>query len=181
MATLSSVEKTRESAEVPALIADLTHGNADIRRHARNGLIALGKPAVGPLTELLADPRAHVRWEAAKALGGIGDPKTASVLVKVLEDDDDFDVRWLVAQALTVLGREGLRAVLSALAARPHSDALQEGCYHICHRLGQIQAFRFAKPVLAALRSLEPELAIPSAARTALEELKTSSRPRPRG
>jgi len=100
-------------------------------------LIALGRPAVDSPVELLGHRVPHVRWEAAKALGGIGDPKAAPALVEALEEDDDFDVR---------------------------------------HRLSQRQAYRLVKPVLAALRALEPELVIPAAVQTALDELKAPSR-----
>ena len=154
-------EQTRISAEIPALIAGLAHKNAVVRRRARNGLIAAGTPAVDSLMELLGDRKAHVRWEAAKALGSIGDPKAAPILVEVLEEDDDFDVRWLAGQALTALGREGLRPLLLALADRPHSITLQEGAYHVCHRLSQIQAYRLVKPVLAALRCSSPNWSFP--------------------
>jgi HEAT repeat protein len=167
--------------DVSALIAALAAEDAVVRRRARNGLIVLGNRAVDPLIELLADRRAHVRWEAAKALGGIGAPKAAPALVRILEEDEDFDVRWLASQALAGLGREGLRPLLVALAARPYSIALQEGAYHICHRLSRRQAFQLVKPVLAALRTSEPALAIPAAVRVALDELRTSSRPRPNG
>jgi HEAT repeat protein len=174
-------EKSQASADIAALIAALANKNAEVRRHARNGLIAMGRPAVDLLVELLGDRRPHVRWEAAKALGAIGDPKAGEALVAALDEDDDFDVRWLAGQALAALGREGLRPLLLALADRPHSPALQEGAYHVCHRLSQRQAYRLVKPVLAALRALEPELLIPTAVRAAINELKASSRTKSRG
>jgi HEAT repeat protein len=165
---------------LPALLAAIAHRDAVVRRRARNSLIAVGRPAVEALVELLGDRRTHVRWEAAKALGAIGDPRAAPALVTALEADEDFDVRWVTGQALTALGREGLRAVLAALAARPHSTTLQEGAYHVCHRLSQRQAFRIVLPVLAALRSLEPELLIPATVRRALEQLTAVPRTKPK-
>ncbi len=65
------------AADVPALVAALMQKNAAVRRQAREDLIAVGRPAVNVLLELLHDRRAHVRWEAAKALSGIGDPRAA--------------------------------------------------------------------------------------------------------
>ena len=181
MIEVSMGDKSQVSADVSSLVAALANKSAVVRRHARNGLIAIGRPAVAFLVELLGDRRPHVRWEAAKSLGAIGDPKAAPALIEVLEEDDDFNVRWLAGQALTALGWEGLRPLLLALADRPHSLTLQEGAYHVCHRLSQRQAYRLVKPVLAALRSLEPEAVIPSAVRTALQELKSSSRTKSRG
>ncbi len=65
------------AADIPALVAALVHKNAAVRRRAREDLIAVGRPAVDVLFELLHDRRPHVRWEAAKVLLGIGDPRAA--------------------------------------------------------------------------------------------------------
>jgi HEAT repeat protein len=159
------------AADIPALIAALIQKDAAVRRRAREDLIAVGRPAIDVLLELLHDRRAHVRWEAAKALSGIGDPRAAPALVQVLEEDDEFDVRWVAGEGLIAMGHSGLRPLLAALAARPGSPTLQEGAHHVCHELAKRRAFRLVGPVLAALRGSEPALALPAAARAALAEL----------
>ena len=50
-----------------------------------------------------------MRWEAAKALGKIGDPKAALALVGALEDPRS-GIRWLAAEGLMAIGREALRS-----------------------------------------------------------------------
>ena len=89
-------------ATIPELIAALASPSPVARRKARDALVALGKPAVPSLIQLLSHRKLHVRWEAAKALGGIADPIAASALVNAL-DDRDGDVRWLAAEGLAVL------------------------------------------------------------------------------
>ena len=69
--------------------------------------MVLGKPAVPSLIQLLSHRKPHVRWEAAKALGGIADPIAAFALVNA-QKDRDGDVRWLAAEGLAALGRDAL-------------------------------------------------------------------------
>jgi HEAT repeat protein len=78
------------------LIADLGNRSGIVRVKARRSLVAMGSQAVGQLTEALTSKVHWVRWEAAKALGQIGDPSAAWSLVRALEDDM-FDVRCPVA------------------------------------------------------------------------------------
>ena len=53
---------------IPELIAALASPSPAARRQARETLVALGKPAVPSLIQLLSHRKPHVRWEAAKAL-----------------------------------------------------------------------------------------------------------------
>jgi hypothetical protein len=162
--------------DVPALFVALGDKDATVRQHAREALVALGPKAVDRLVGLLSDPAAHVRWEAAKSLRSIADPRAAPALVRVLEDDDDGDVRWLAAEALVMMGRDALGPLLTALEMRPYSATLQDGARHVLHRLSRTKAFRFVMPVLTAFRQFEPELALPLAARGALGQLRMLGR-----
>ena len=84
---------------VETLIATLSSRNDKAREGARHTLVAMGKAAVPSLIEALKNKNTLMKWEAAKALGEIGDPETAPVLVKALEDEE-LDVRWLAAEGL---------------------------------------------------------------------------------
>ena len=105
------------------------------RRKAREALVALGTPAVPSLIQLLSHRKPHVRWEAAKAIGGIGDPIAAFALVNALKDRDG-DVRWLAAEGLAALGRDALPPLLAALID-PSNDrlAVRGAAHHVCHVL----------------------------------------------
>jgi HEAT repeat protein len=86
------------------------------------------------LFEKLSSPDWHVRWEAAKALGEIGDPGAAEMLVAQLQDDDT-SVRWAAMGSLINLGRSSLRPLLEALTRDFHSSRLREGAHHVLHTL----------------------------------------------
>ena len=114
MPELTTNKRFQEIDNIPALVAALTHDDPVERHRAREALVAIGKPAVNFLLKLLSDLRSHVRWEAAKAPGPIGDPAAAPALVNALEDDDT-DVRGLVAAGLIALGCSGLQPLLAAI------------------------------------------------------------------
>jgi HEAT repeat protein len=72
----------------------LASKNGVFRCRARAALVEMGKPAVGALESGLKDRNQTVRWESAKALGSIRDPRSIDALVAALQDKL-FDVRWL--------------------------------------------------------------------------------------
>ena len=59
----------------------------------------IGEPAVEPLIEALKDKDQDVRWEAALALGNIGDERAVEPLIEALKDEDE-DVREAAGEAL---------------------------------------------------------------------------------
>ena len=157
---------------VSELIAALASPSPGARRKAREALVALGKPAVPSLVQLLSHRKPHVRWEAAKALGGIADPIVAFALVNALRDRDG-DVRWLAAEGLAALGRDALYPLLAALIEQADSDWLCEGAHHVCHVLVRKRGLgSILRPLLAALEQSEPEVASPLAAYTALSRVR---------
>jgi HEAT repeat protein len=161
-----------DSADIPALIAVLAGNDGLERQRAREALVDIGKPAVGALIEALASPDSnhHMRWEAAKALCDLGDPEAASVLVSALEDEY-FGVRWLAAEGLISLGRDGLVPLLATLVRRSDSAALRESAHHVLRMLNQGNLHAQIGPVLAALEDIQPILEVPVAAHAALDAL----------
>ena len=147
--------------------------DADVltRDYARHGLVRMGAPAVGPLVEALGSSDEHVRWEAAKALGEIADPAAAPALIAAL-DDQRFAVRWLAAEGLIALKREGVAALLRALMTASWDNVwLREGAHHVLRsQLGAAFGCHLA-PVVAALEGLEPSVTVPASAYHALEAL----------
>jgi HEAT repeat protein len=109
-----------------------------------------------------------MRWEAAEALGEIGDSETAPVLVKALEDEE-FDVRWLAAEGLIKMNVRGLKPLLEALEHQRDSGLLREGAHHLFHDLAKGGLRKFVGPVLAALEALEPGEEVPWVARHEME------------
>ena len=162
--SLSESGKQNNKGLATSLVADLASHNDTKRVNARHSLVAMGKATVPLLTEALKSQNSLMRWEAAKALGEIADPGTASALVDALEDDD-FDIRWLAAEGLTKLNILALKPLLQALEKRGDSILLQEGAHHVFHDLAKGGLRKFLVPILAALEALEPGEEVPWAAR----------------
>jgi HEAT repeat protein len=166
---MSTNEQTNE---MDSLIADFANDHGRARQHARESLVAIGRPAVGPLMQALQHEDWRMRWGAAKALGQIADPVAADALVKTLEDRWS-GIRWLAAEGVIALGRAGLAPMLQALMHHSDSMWLREGAHHVIHSLTEKHpdlSYSLA-PVSAALEDIEPEIQVPPAAQAALTAL----------
>jgi hypothetical protein len=167
-------EKTKVES-IETLINHLGSADDDVRVNARRSLVAMGKTAVASLAKGLENKKYLMRWEAAKALGEIGNPAAAPALVKALEDEES-DVRWIAAEGLIKLNIDGVIPLLLALKERGDSTLLQEGTHHVFHDLSKGALKKFLAPVLAALEGAETEGEIPLAAFQALEMLDNRKR-----
>jgi hypothetical protein len=103
-----------------------------VRQKARKSLVALGKPAVSSLNKALLDSVSdQVRWEAAKALGAIGDARSIPPLVKALSDSNS-DVAWLAAIGLRKFKKTAWPPLLRALIrSGPNCGSLYQGAHHV--------------------------------------------------
>jgi HEAT repeat protein len=155
---------------IESLIDSLGNRSGRVRQDARRSLVDMRQRAVPYLVNAISDPNTHRRWEVAKALGQIGDPRAAGALVGALEDHD-VGVRWVAADALVKLGRGGLQPLLRALVTRPDSVWLREGAHRVLSHLAGSDLHDVLAPVLAALDDVEPTLEAPRAAYDALNQL----------
>jgi HEAT repeat protein len=114
------------------LCARLSDTDPRSRHEVRKQLVSMGVSVLPMIYQKLTAPAWHVRWEAAKALGEIGDPAAGEMLVGLLQDDDT-SVRWAAMGSLIELGRGSLRPVLEALTRDFQSARLREGVHHILH------------------------------------------------
>jgi HEAT repeat protein len=114
-----------------------------------------------------------VRWETAKALGEIGDPKAAPSFVEALEDEE-FEVRWRAAEALIRLNTKGLMPLLHALIRHADSAFPRDGAHHVLHELAKAELRAYLTPVLLALEGFEPAVLVPAAALCAIETMEES-------
>jgi len=163
-------DKTED--RIRSLLDDLASSNPTVRTKARTALACIGNPSVPHVVQLLSHGKPHVRWEAAKTLVAIADPISATALVNAL-DDDDGDVRWLAAEGVIALGRDGLYPLLAALLERAQSCWLCEGAHRVFYALaGGKKLGPILAPVLVVLRKSEPQVYIPLAAYDALLKLR---------
>jgi len=150
------------------LISALASRDGMVRRTARASLVAMGKPAVALLIRALGNSKVdQVRWEAAKALGTMGEVTAIPALVGAL-DDRDPDVAWLAAEALQRFKKAAWPALLHALIQRgAHSASLRQGAHHVLRD----QREKGFNDLLARLRKALEAGTIPEMAAVAAYEM----------
>ena len=147
--------------ETEALVKIFYGKDVIARKKARYDLIKIGKPAINYLTELLNDPKMHIRWEAIKTLSQIAAPESIPVLIKALENDD-FDVRWMAAEGLIDIGKQSIKPLLKALSHNEDSNYLLEGAHHILKGLEFKKIFKDDDGLIKKLENynMHPEIAV---------------------
>jgi len=125
-------EQKGTDTNLKSLMEMLASKDGVIRQKAREELVALGKPAVSSLIQALQNSKLdQVRWEAAKALGGINDTRSIPPLVQALEDNIS-DVAWTAADALKAFRKAAWPPLLEALIkSKSESVALRKGAHHV--------------------------------------------------
>jgi HEAT repeat protein len=160
------------------LIENLTCDDIIKCQQARRELVAQGSGAVEALEQALSNKKSWVRWEAAKALGQIGDKSAVKALVAALEDRE-FDVRWQASEALIRIGPATLEPLLTILA--DHGDkslTLRRAAHHILHDMNRGTYDEMLRPVMAAVDDNAPAIEVLVAAKQALDTLKDRKRAR---
>ena len=156
---------------VDQLLAALAGKDVVERQKARNSLVEIGAAAVPGLITALDANQQHVRWEAAKTLTEIADPTAADALVQAL-GDEDTDVRWVAGEAMIALKRDAVKPLLNSLTKSQDSEGLYKSAHHVLRDLSKLRDLGpLLVPVLKALDQPEPEVDVPVAAQTALENL----------
>ena len=147
-----------------------------IRRKARKSLVALGKSAVPSLTRTLQNSKEdHVRWEAAKTLGAIGDVRSILALVSALEDSDQ-GVVWLAAEALSKFKKTAWPQLLRALVkSEKDSVSLRLGAHHVLRKQKEDGFNDLLAALRTALESSSASESTPVAASNILKRLKAKS------
>jgi phycocyanobilin lyase beta subunit len=104
---------------VPDLIRALSYNNPGAAVAAVDGLIAIGEPSVVPLLTLLDGYNYGARAWALRALSGIGDPRSLSLLLDTAQNDFALSVRRAAARGLGTIRWEQMEAdgVVAAQAA----------------------------------------------------------------
>ena len=126
------IKEKQAGTTIKLLIDILKSENGATRQKARKTLVALGKPSVPSLTQALQNSKLDlVRWEAAKALGAIGDTRAIPRLVNALEDSNS-DVAWLAAEALRQFKKAAWPPLLRQLIKDGSESALlRQGAHHV--------------------------------------------------
>ena len=113
-------------AATDALLTALADPQPTARWHVSiAALERMGKPAVAPLVEELKSQDAHVRHNAAQALGWIGSPSATEALARTLRKDGEADVRGQAAWALGEIGDPAARRALERAQRRDPASEVQ--------------------------------------------------------
>jgi phycocyanobilin lyase subunit beta len=97
---VQQLANARLEESVPTLIATLRYNNPGAAVAAVDGLIAIGKPAVQPLLDLLDGHNYTARAWAIRAIAGIGDARGLDVLMEAAQHDFALSVRRAAARGL---------------------------------------------------------------------------------
>jgi phycocyanobilin lyase subunit beta len=100
VAAVEKLAQTHLEAAVPHLITVLGYNNPGAAVAAVEGLIAIGKPAVKPLLELLDSYNYGARAWALRSLAGIGDPLALDLLLDAAANDFALSVRRAATRGL---------------------------------------------------------------------------------
>jgi HEAT repeat protein len=168
-------QKSTET-NLESLMNLLENRNAATRMKARKSLVAMGKPAVSSLAGALQYSKLeHVRWEAAKTLGAIGDIRAIPSLVKALGDDNS-DVTWLAAEALRKFKKRAWPPLLRALVkSKQDSVLLRTGAHHVLQNQNDDGFNDLLSTLRNALESNSAPESTPLAASDFLNRLKIKS------
>jgi len=171
-------ESKQSSYNLQSLINLLEDEDDAVRRKARKSLVIMGSKAVATLSFTLENSKIYkARWEAAKALGSIGDVRSIPTMIKALEDPES-DVAWLAAKALKKMGKAAWPELFHVLVKRgPESVQLQHGAHYILRKQADGGFDDLLQILREALVSFSNPESISLAAYNILERMKEQAEP----
>jgi hypothetical protein len=157
--------------QIATWIETLEEKDLNRRREARLALTECGSGCLMMMLDELLEGPFQVRWEIAKALVDMKDPKATGALIKALEDDEQ-DVRWLAAVALANLGRPALATLLKSLIENDESVYLRQGVHHVLSISEYTRRHQNLAHVRDALGPMEDVTGVRPAVKAALQDLE---------
>lgn len=154
---------------IPPLINALTSDNGLLHREARRALQSMGCRAEPAWVELLQHSDSHIRWEASRGLGEIGNAKAALILAEGLFDEN-YAVRWATADVLANLGESAVPATLTLLSRYPLDEKPRQAAYHALHGISNRTIQERIKSLIDALRDPAASVNVPVVAQRLLIE-----------
>ena len=165
-----SDSKQREKDAVRALIRGLGSSDGEIRGNARAGFVKMGKEAIDYLSELVGAPIENLRLEAARALGEIGGPETAALLVEAMQNGQP-DIRQAAATGLANMGFHTLKLLLGAFINHPENKNLRAGLIAVHAAMSDPELKQKLSPLAEALANQVDKYEIVAILRSTLDEL----------
>jgi len=148
-----------ERSARPLLVALITNRD-ELYREACHALHNLGPLAKSAWVEALNHPDKHIRWEAARGLGQIGDVRAVSILAEGLLDES-YLVRWATSDVLAHLGTQAIPAILTILSRYTLNEPSRNVAYHALYGILSTSTQEYIKPLLDALHGPAPDIEAP--------------------
>lgn len=129
--------RIRSEETIPILIDMLMDENPHFQRRSKQGLLAIGEPAVDPLIKLLKNRDPNIRSSAIEVLGSIGDKRVVPYLIEILEKD-----RAARIYAATALGQMGDTIVVPELieALKEKDPSMRKASAMALGNIGDLRA-----------------------------------------
>jgi HEAT repeat protein len=157
----------REECSFPLILA-LADPDQAVHQAASRAIPKLGRKAIPGLLPAISHPDSHVRWHAARALGVIGDKRAVRELAEGLADDNEV-VRWASANALAVLEKESIPAILEVIGSHTMNEAFRQAVFHALHAMKEETRSKL-QPLIETLSSPGTSAVAPAVAARLLIE-----------
>jgi HEAT repeat protein len=170
---IKALETLNDARCARPLLMALIMNRDEVHREARRALRSLGLLAKSVWIEALNHPDQHIRWEAARGLGQIGDIRAVGILAGGLLDES-YAVRWATSDVLAHLGTQAIPAILTILSRHPFNEPSRTAAYHALHGILSTSTQEYIKPLLDALHGPAPDIEAPIVAQRLLMEWETT-------
>jgi HEAT repeat protein len=171
-AAVRALAQMPSEVALPTLLRALQRYDV-VAAEAVNGLVQMGEVAVPALLDDLGSRNSWARWHAARALGGIRDPRAIEPLIDALNDDNG-GVRWQAVYALSQFGDEVIEPLLRVLTRKPITAWFAEGAVRVLDRVAQGSARARLTPLMQKLHHLDAAVEVPVEAARLLGVLGTA-------
>ncbi len=168
---ISALANLKDERCASPLIKLLISDRGELHRDAGRALRSLGELAESAWREVLDHPDSHIRWHAARGLGGIGDTSHATILAEGLRDEN-ATVRWATADVIAHLGEDAVPATLTMLNRYKLDEQFRHAAYHALHGITSYRVQKRLKPLLDALHGSAASVEAPMLAQRLLAEWK---------
>ena len=122
-------DSERKDAALESVFQELAAEDDETRTAARETLVSQGEAAIPSLVAALCHEDPRVRFQAAKGLETLKDPRTAAPLTRAIADED-ADVQWVAGEALGSLGEAAIAPLLDGVVHHSGSHHFRQGAHH---------------------------------------------------
>jgi HEAT repeat protein len=130
----------------------LIQGDFDQQWEIAKIIPKLGNIAIQPLLDLLNDIDIDLedRWVVARILGDFHQPQVVTVLIELIQQQEDLELTAIATSALTKIGVPAISAITELLATPERSTAIAT--------LAQIRHSKTIEPLIQVIDDPDPQL-----------------------